>query len=168
MQNSIRKKPWNRIDLPVYSISSTDGEGNYNMHIITYVTAVSMQPKQFICGIYYGTKTLEHILKHKTFVLQLLSHHQYKLVNVLGKKSGNNYNKIAYLQKKNLLQTWNGFYILKDALAVMQLQAHEVAITQTTKPDHHLFLCDLLAYKNLHEGEALTIDTLRKHNIIRM
>lgn len=165
---SIRKKPWNRVNLPVYSVSSTDGKGNHNMHIITYASAVSMQPKQFVCGIYNGTKTLAFVQKHQQFVLQLLSEQQYKLVNVLGKKSGNNYDKIAYLQKRNLIITWNGFFILKEALAVMQLSAHSLAVSSTAQPDHQLFLCDLLAYKNLHEGNALTVDVLREHNIVRM
>ena len=162
------KKPWNRVNLPVYSISSTDGNGNHNMHIITYATAISMQPKQFVCGIYNGTKTLSLVHRHKYFVLQLLAETQYKLVNVLGKKSGNNYNKIAYLEKRDLLTWWNGFYILKDALAVMHLAANPVDITATAQPDHQLFICDMLAYKNLHAGNALTLDVLRHHKIVRM
>ena len=39
------KKPWNRINIPVYSVSSKYGE-KQNMHICTYVSAVSMQPKR--------------------------------------------------------------------------------------------------------------------------
>ncbi|QEC68012.1 flavin reductase family protein [Panacibacter ginsenosidivorans] len=165
---SLRKKPWNRVNLPVYSVSSTDGKGFHNMHIITYASQVSMQPKQFICGIYYGTKTLELVQTHKRFVLQLLSKEQYKLVNILGRKSGNDYNKIIYLEKKNLLQPWNGFYILKHALAVIELQAHDLLLPDTTMPDHHLFLCSVIAYKNLNDGQPLTLDELRKHKIIRI
>lgn len=165
---SLRKKPWNRINLPVYSLSSTDGKDNHNMHIITYASQISMQPKQFICGIYYGTKTLELVQQQKRFVLQLLSKEQYTLVNVLGKKSGNNYNKIAYLEKKKLLQQWNGFYILKDALAVIELEAHDLLLPKTDRPDHRLFLCNVVAYKNLNEGAVLTLDELRSHKIIRI
>ena len=56
------KRPWNRVNLPVYSIASTDGKGNYNMHIITYAGQMSMEPKRFVCGIYEGTKTLENVI----------------------------------------------------------------------------------------------------------
>jgi len=63
---SIRKKPWNRTDHPVYSISSTDGKEN-NMHIISYVTAISMQPKRYVVGVYEGTKTLDLINKRSGF-----------------------------------------------------------------------------------------------------
>lgn len=165
---SLRKKPWNRVNLPVYSISSTDGNGNHNMHIITYATAISMQPKMFVCGIYNGTKTLAHVQQHPRFVLQLLHANQYALVNILGKKSGHNYDKMQYLRKRQLVIEWNGFYILKDALAVMELEGTHLSSPGEATPDHQLYLCKLLAWKNLHEGIALTLDDLRKRNIIRM
>ena len=120
---SLRKKPWNRINLPVYSVSSTDGYGNHNMHIITYATQISMQPKQFLCGMYHGTKTLGNIQQHNKFVLQIMSANQYALVNILGKKSGHVYDKMKYLHKHGLLQPWKKYYILKDALAVIELEA---------------------------------------------
>ena len=93
------KRPWNRVNLPVYSISSTDGKGNFNMHIITYANQISMNPKRFVCGIYEGTKTLENVVGHKEFVLQLLSEKQYRLVDLLGKKSGHQFNKMERLEK---------------------------------------------------------------------
>ena len=76
----IRKKPWNRVNLPVYSISSKSAENN-NMHIITYTSQISMQPKRFICGIYHGTQTLINVEKSGEFVLQLLADNQYRLVD---------------------------------------------------------------------------------------
>jgi flavin reductase (DIM6/NTAB) family NADH-FMN oxidoreductase RutF len=167
----IRKKPWNRVNLPVYSISSKDLEGNANMHIITYAQAVSMQPKQFICAIYYGTKTLELIEKNPTFILQILGADQYRLVDLLGKKSGNTINKIERLQKRKLLIEWNGFSILKDALAVIEMKAtplyfkEEIGVKQ---PDHKLFLCDVVAYKNLHDGTHLTTQILKEKKILRI
>lgn len=163
----IRKKPWNRIDLPVYSISSKDDKGNSNMHIITYAQAVSMQPKQFICAIYYGTKTLELVEANPHFVLQLLSANQYRLIDLLGKKSGKSINKIERLNKRNLLTKWNGFYILKEALAVMEIKA-EALITKGKQPDHKLFLCNVIAYKNMNAGNALTLDILREKKMIRI
>lgn len=165
-----RKKPWNRVNLPVYSISSKDNNGNANMHIITYAQAVSMQPKQFICAIYYGTKTLELVEANPHFVLQILAAEQYRLVDLLGKKSGNTINKIERLQKRNLLIEWNGFYILKEAIAVMEMKAVPLSFEEglgTNSPDHKLFLCDVVTYKNINEGEALTLDILREKNLIR-
>lgn len=158
------KRPWNRINLPVYSISSTDGKGNYNMHIITYANQISMQPKRFVCGIYEGTKTLENVISHSEFVLQLLSEKQYRLVDLLGKKSGHQINKIERLEKRKIITYWNGFPVLKDALAVMHLKV----ISSFPGGDHTGFLCDVLQYKNLNEGESLTLDTLRAHKLIRI
>ncbi|MDE3234912.1 MAG: flavin reductase [Bacteroidota bacterium] len=164
-----RKKPWNRINLPVYSICSTDGNGNYNMHIITYTQAVSMQPKQFICAIYKNTKTLSNIQSYPHFVLQLLHAGQYNIVTLLGKESGNQINKMARLQKRKLLTEWNGFPVLKDSLAVMEMKAFPLQVHSVQEqPDHVLYLCDVIDYINLNEGEALTLDILREHKIIRI
>ena len=163
----VRKKPWNRVNLPVYSISSKDDNGNANMHIITYAQAVSMQPKQFICAIYHGTRTLELVEANPHFVLQIMSAGQYRLVDLLGKKSGKDINKIERLEKRKLLTTWNGFYILKDALAVMEMKA-EALSSKGKRPDHKLYLCDVVAYKNMNDGEALTLDILREKKMIRI
>ncbi len=165
---SLRKKPWNRVNLPVYSISSSDGNGNHNMHIITYASQISMQPKQFICGIYNGTKTLENIQRYNRFVLQILDKNQYRLITLLGKKSGKTVNKIKLLEKRGLIEKWNNHFILKDALAVIEMEAFLVSITTSKKPDHQLYLCNVLDYKNLNEGEPLTLDVLRENKLIRI
>lgn len=159
----IRKKPWNRVNLPVYSISSKSDDA-HNMHIITYASQISMQPKRFICGIYHGTQTLINIEVSGEFVLQLLADTQYRLVDLLGKKSGKNINKIDRLQKRNELMDWNNFHVLKNCLAVMQLKV----ISSLEGGDHKGFLCDVVAYKNLNEGNVLTLDTLREKKLIRI
>jgi len=158
-----RKKPWNRINLPVYSISSM-ANGKANMHIITYATAISMQPKRFICGIYHGTQTLMNVEATGEFVLQLLDEKQYRLVDLLGKKSGKTVDKMSRLQKRKELAEWNGYPILKNCLALM----HMKVISSFEGGDHQCFLCDVVAYKNLNEGEALTMDVLREHKMIRI
>jgi flavin reductase (DIM6/NTAB) family NADH-FMN oxidoreductase RutF len=158
----IRKKPWNRVNLPVYSISSRF-DNMYNMNICTYTSAVSMKPKQLMVAIYNDTKTLEIVNNSTTFVLQLLAAKQYRMVDLLGKKSGKNIDKISRLEKRELMAEWNGYKILKDALALIEL---EVVNTMQAE-DHTLFLCTVIDYKNLNEGEALTLDNLREHRLIR-
>ena len=158
------KRPWNRVNLPVYSISSSDGNGRHNMHIITYASQISMQPKRFICGIYHGTKTLENIQKNGVFVLQLLADHQYRLSILLGKESGHTVDKIARLEKRKLITNWKHHLILKDAIAVMELSV----IESFEAVDHKAFLCNVNDFKNLHEGKSLTLDILREHKLIRI
>ena len=159
---SLRKKPWNRTDHPVYSISSSDGKEN-NMHIISYVTAISMQPKRYVVGIYEGTKTLELVEKNPVFVLQILSKKQAPLVRLLGQQSGNKINKIERLKKRNLLTEWEGFPVLKEAAAVLLLRATE----SFDGGDHRGFICDVLAHKNLNDEAILTLNYLRDKKIIR-
>lgn len=158
----IRKRPWNRVNLPVYSVSSHGNKAN--MHICTYVSAVSMQPKRMMVALYEGTLTLENVQNSGHLVLQLLSSHQYNLVNLLGKQSGHAIDKIARLHKRDLLQEWNGFFVLKEALAVMELKT----MAQINAGDHTLFVCDVAAYKNLNDGMPLTTQILHEKKIIRI
>ncbi|MDE3247632.1 MAG: flavin reductase [Bacteroidota bacterium] len=158
-----RKRPWNRVNLPVYSISSCSGEER-NLNIITYVTGISMEPKQFVCGIYHHTKTLELVNRRGEFVLQLLPASQYRLVSLLGKQSGYSVNKIERLQKRSLLVEWKGFYVLKDALAWLHLSVSN----SFEAGDHKGFLCDLVQWKNQQDGEPLTLDMLRDKGLVRM
>ena len=161
--SSMRKKPWNRVNLPVYSISSKNNN-NENMHIITYASQISMTPKRFVCGIYEGTQTLLNVEGSGEFVLQLLKNDQYRLVDLLGKKSGKTIDKISRLRKRNMITEWNNYAVLADALSWMHLKV----VSTFEGGDHKGFLCDVLAYKNVVEGEALTLDDLRKHQLIRI
>lgn len=156
-----RKKPWNRVNLPVYSIASKGGDG-FNMHICTYATAISMQPKRFAVCIYKGTKTLDNIKEQSHFVLQVLSKDQFSIVNLLGKKSGKKVDKIKILERRKMLDNWEDFKILRDSLAVIKLKV----TNSFDGGDHIVFICDLQKYKNLNDGEELSLKTLREKGII--
>lgn len=156
------KRPWNRVDLPIYSVSSYN-EQEANMHICTYVSAVSMEPKRMMVAIYKGTKTLALVEQNPHFVLQLLSKSQYNLIKLLGQSSGNNIDKISRLKKRNLLSSWKQFNVLKDALAYMELATLE----KIDAGDHIMHLCEMISFSNNLDGEPLTLDILRKKGIIR-
>jgi len=164
----MQKKPWNRVDLPVYSVSSCDNKGNSNMNIITYASQISMKPKQFICGIYKHTKTLSNVLENPVFVLQLLSAQQFNLVQLLGKQTGNQIDKMQRLQKRNCVTEWNGYTVLKECLAVMEMHATHIVASIEAQPDHELFLCNVISYKNLNDGAPLTLNILREKKLIRI
>lgn len=156
------KKPWNRSSQPVYSVSSYHA-GDANMHICTYVTAVSMQPKRFIVALYKGTRTLELVGRERRFVLQLLSSEQHRLIPLLGRKSGHQTDKIALLNRRGLLTEWEGVQVLSQALAWMDLSV----IDTMDGGDHVVVLCDLLRYRNVCPGPPLTLDILRLKGLIR-
>ncbi|MFN3841121.1 MAG: flavin reductase family protein [Cyclobacteriaceae bacterium] len=160
MMKSLRKKPWNRVDQPVYSIAS-EAEGQVNMNICSYATPVSMVPKRFIVAICKNTLTLELVKKNPQFILQYLSQEQYKLINLLGKKSGHSINKIQRL--KNQVASYNHFTVLKDCLAYVHLSV----LSWLDGGDHWCVLCDVESYKNMNEKEPLTLRYLKKKKIIR-
>ncbi|HVZ56160.1 MAG TPA: flavin reductase family protein [Chitinophagaceae bacterium] len=159
---SLRKKPWNRISQPVYSVCSQDPRHGFNMNICTYVTAVSLHPKRFIVAVYEGTRTLENLQQDPHFVLQLLAEDQYPLVRLLGKQSGRFVSKPARLGNRHPLCTWNGFSCLAQSLALIELRA----LAQWPGGDHRLFFCEVLAYRNLRDGRELQTGDLRARGII--
>ncbi len=91
------KRPWNIIDLPIYSLQTTDKKGSINMNICTYVTAISIKPKMYSIAIDYNTKTFENLENSSEAILQILSFDNMKLVRNLGKKSGYKLNKNHFL-----------------------------------------------------------------------
>jgi flavin reductase (DIM6/NTAB) family NADH-FMN oxidoreductase RutF len=155
------KRPWNIPDMPVYSLATY--KNMLNMNICTYVTAISMKPKLYGIAIYNNTKTLENVEQSDYAVLQLLHPSQYALVNFLGKKSGKNYDKQAYLSKKDLLQLWNDYEILKNISACLLLK--KISFQQTG--DHVLYVWEVEKYVSFH-SEVLTRSILSEKKIIRI
>lgn len=154
------RKPWNRPDLPVYS-AATLGENGGNMNICTYVTAVSMTPKRMAVAFYKGTLSLENAQQHPEFILQLLARDQYRLVRLLGQKSGRTTDKLTRL--KESLSEHHGYPYLKDAAAHMMCSI----IEWIDAGDHHLAICEVTSYANLRDTELLTTGYLRERKIIR-
>ncbi len=168
------KKPWNIINVPIYSISSKN-DGQVNMNICTYVTSVSMNPKRYMVAVYHNTQTHLNISLKQTFVLQLLSEMQYGLVKNFGQKSGFSFNKQQFLERKNRLKLienenpyatfiWQDFTVLKNAVALLLLKPLQVI----EAGDHDMFLCDVVTYKNLNNLPLLTLDVLRDKKLVRI
>lgn len=169
------KKPWNLPDLPVYSLM-TESEGRVNMNICTYVCAMSMSPKRYAIGIYYKTKTLENIQKGSTIVLQLLARHHWPVVRNFGQKSGLNFDKHDFLNRKNQGNTqhphrkpyectrWHHFLVLKNALAYVELHT----VWHQSAGDHELYLFDIRKHQTLCEDAPLRISDLRENGLVRI
>lgn len=156
------KRPWNRINLPVYSVSSKNN-GVENMHICTYVSSVSMSPKRMMVALYHNTKTLDIVTQNPHFVLQLLSETQYNLIKLLGQTSGNTTDKISRLKKRGILSSWKNFTVLKEALAYIELKS----INTIDGGDHTVHICDVISFYNNLPGEPLTLNILRDKKLIR-
>jgi flavin reductase (DIM6/NTAB) family NADH-FMN oxidoreductase RutF len=155
------RRPWNLIDCPVYSLA-TYADGQVNMNICTYVTAISMEPKIYAIAIYKNTKSLENMLKSEHAILQFLHPEQFKLIKNLGQRSGNTFDKHKYLSKNNLLESWHGYDVLKNTSARILL--HKIDYKETG--DHLLFTFRAEKYKSYHP-EVLTSEILRIKKIIR-
>ena len=168
------KRPWNLINVPVYSVSSRNNEIT-NMNICTYVSAVSMEPKRYMVAVYQNTQTLENIQNKNEFVLQLLAESQYGLVRNFGQKSGKIFDKQGFLNRKNqnkiaekenpyAIVFWNNFEVLSNAVSLILLKPIQII----PAGDHDMYLCDVVSYENLNDSPILTLDVLRQKKLIRI
>lgn len=157
------KRPWNRPDYSVWSLSTIDQEGKYNMNICTYVTAISMKPKQFAIAVYKGTKTYENIKQSKTCILQLLGEHQSGAIRNLGKSSGFNKDKVAIVNKKHPIIITQDLAVMSDSLGYCVIEYDQII---ETGGDHDVIIGNVISYKNLNEGEVLTTKKLGELKII--
>ena len=155
------RRPWNIANPSVYALT-TMNEGEVNLNICTYVMAISRKPKMYAISIEKGSKTLENIDKNKECVLQLLHHSQYHLIRPLGKKTGYNFDKKGYLEKKKLLTEWNGQCVLKKCCAYILIEIQNNMETG----DHFLFTGKAIKYKTLNESNILTFQDLIDRKII--
>ena len=156
----IRVKPWNRVDGPIYSLSTT-ANGRGNLNICSYVTPISMKPKRFIVGIFKDTKTLENLEANPVGLLNYMAIDQANHVNLLGKKTGNTMDKIAKLGDQ-IEHVGDGLYKLKGVLAILRLKFME----RIDCGDHWAWLAHVESYENLREVEPLTLDELKRLKLI--
>jgi len=173
------RKFWNLPAVPVYSLLTHDSNGSYNMNCCTYVTPVSMDPKQFMVAVYQGTKTLDNLEKnpHQTVVLQLLAPEQASLIRLLGRQSGYRTDKIQRLQQRGLLDVWRGQPVIKEAAAWAEMQSLGPLMVPTPvlskgprssagPGDHQCWLLGLNSSRVLRE-DCLDNATLRRLGLIR-
>lgn len=156
------RRPWNIINSPIYSLATYEN-GKVNMNICTYVSAISMHPKQYLVAIDYKTQTYQNLLEADHAVLQILSFDNIKLVKPLGKKSGKKTDKQAYLLKKDALIDWNGHQVLKGAAAYVQLRKIEA---YNSGGDHEHFFFQMEKFKTISEHNILMFQDLIDQKII--
>lgn len=159
--NDMRKKPWNRVDQPVYSIASS-WNGKANMNICTYTVPVSMKPKIYVVALYRNTCTLDLVTKRKEFLLQLLAIKHDRLVRLLGKTTGRTFEKLSLI--KSPVHWHSGMPYLADALAFIHLIVDDFIDTG----DHVSAICRVKTYRNLNTGKPLTVFHLKNKKIVRI
>lgn len=158
------RRPWNIIDMPVYSLATyAAGTGHaVNMNICTYVMAVSRKPKLYAIALEHGSRTLHNLEENGLAVLQLLRQDHMSLVRPLGKRSGHDFDKIAYLRRQDLLGNWKGQKVLRDAAAYLLLEVCD----QRRTGDHELFTFSVRHSRTLSESEILMFHDLIDRNMI--
>lgn len=77
------------LDVPTYSMATTNEDGTTNMNILTYATPVSVRPDRvWAIGLYKDTLSYENFCRERSCILQLLKDDHIPLVKLLGGSSG--------------------------------------------------------------------------------
>lgn len=89
--------PFSALTTPVYSLSTNGATagGLPSMNIVTFASPVSISPRAFAVGLYRDTLTWSNFLDTRTGVLQILRCKHLPLVELLGRTSGNDVDKLA-------------------------------------------------------------------------
>jgi flavin reductase (DIM6/NTAB) family NADH-FMN oxidoreductase RutF len=157
------RKLWNHAPYPIWSLSTLDNTGTCNMNICSYVTPISMKPKEFIVGIYYNTQTFENISKTKHGLLQLLAKDQDHLVRQLGKKSSLKTNKMKKILKEESVGTHNSYTYLQECIGYIELEFYKII---KTSGDHAIGIARMKSHTSLQNKQTLTLQDLQEKNII--
>jgi len=155
------KRPWNLVDMPVYSLATYDEA--VNMNICTYVSAVSMKPKIYMVAIDYQTKTFQNLENSDTAVLQVLHQDNIPLIRLLGKSSGRKVDKASKLKSKGFLTSWQEHGVLTGACAYLLLRM----IGRTNiGGDHELFYFNVEKSSTKRESGILMFQELVDKGVI--
>jgi flavin reductase (DIM6/NTAB) family NADH-FMN oxidoreductase RutF len=140
-----KRRPWNDVSEVVYSISSCNQDGIPNMNIATYITPVTMKPKQYLIAVYRNTQTHANIFqKNNQFLLQALSTDSLPVVKIFGKKSGKTYDKVPAIVQATS-HSWEGIPYLDTAAFVLVCNPvnyfvigdHDVILVEIVRTIHH-------------------------------
>lgn len=82
------------IDVPTFSMATTNEDGTTNMNILTYATPVSVRPDRvWTLGLYKDTLSYANFCRERSCILQLLKEEHIPLIKLLGGSSGTTVDK---------------------------------------------------------------------------
>ena len=132
------------------------------MNICSYVMASSCMPKLYTIALEHESQSLDNLMENGDCVLQLLTHSHLGVIRTLGKKSGRHINKEDYLEKKDMLETWKNYPVLKHCAAYLHLSK----LDQIPSGDHNLLLFQVNGFKSITDRDILMWQDLINNKII--
>ena len=160
--------PYASLSVPVYSLATAptspagDSAGVASMNITTYACPVTIKPsRRMAVALYTHTATARNMLATGRGVLQVLRKQHAPLVELLGKRSAHDCDKMKALRDDFGIAVVEryGVRTIADVAGVMELKI--VSIEHAG--DHHLALCDVGEYESFEgDGEVLYTGDLPK------
>ncbi len=132
-----------------------------NANIASWVMQCAMQGKYFVVALYHPDYTLELVKQSKILNINLLAEDQYRLVNLLGRKSGRQVQKLTKIahQLDN-----RGCPFLLESIGYFQCEVSH----STSGGDHELVVCKVIKQVKLNpDKQVLTMNYLREKKLVR-
>lgn len=153
--------PYTALSSPVWSLAT--GGPTPTMNILTYFTPVSIDPRMCAVAVFKGSLSLRNLDAEGAAVLQLLGGRHAGLVELLGKRSGADVDKLAALEALGEpVEERYGVPTLASALAVVELEP----VRTVDAGDHELVVCAVKRHERLEDEEPLTTGELRRLGVL--
>ena len=140
------------------------------MNITTYCSAVGIKPvRRYALGLYVGTLSRENFKATGAGVLQILNRNQAGAIDLLGRRSGRDVDKIDLLERDHGLEVerWHGIPIIRGCTAGLLLKLGESMNGAHDCGDHDIVLCDVCdVYAGDRAAPVLTTGFLRDRGLL--
>lgn len=180
-------------DLPIWSLSTLNSDGNTNMNIMTYIYPVGTKPRiTWALSLYEHTLSYQNFVREGWGVAQALNVKHDKLVDLLGRNSGKDLDKLQGLRSLGYTTTTLSvihpsisIQVLSDASSCVYLRAKKTSVVSATSGpagprsedssftgsvvdagDHRLILCDVLqSWVSESPEQRMTASFLRSRGL---
>ena len=148
------------------------------MNIVTYCSAVAISPvRKYAIGLYVGTLSWENFKRTGVGVLQLLNENHIGLVDLLGKQSGRDVDKLETLARKHdmRIEEWHDIPILSGCSGALLVRlakeedeiGKEKHLSLISCGDHEVAICDVVdSYCGDKATPLLTTGILRERGLL--
>lgn len=146
---AVETPAYSTLSTPVYSLSTACPDArSHTLNIVTYASPIAIQPdRMYALSLFKNTMSWKNMLQSKRGVLQILQQKHAVLLDVLGRQSGYNIDKLEAISKLGFEIDYRfGLPVLKDSIGVMQL---EIVFPPLDCGDHDVVVCKVVGFENI-------------------
>lgn len=155
--------PLMSLSKPVFSLATNAaaGGGVPTMNLVTYMSAMSIEPRTISIGLYRGTQSWANFLDTRKGVIQVLRKKHMPLFELLGKTSGRAVDKAAAAQDAGFaVARFFGHSVIADCYGFLEIEM--LGSRPVSVGDHDIVICAVANHMSNPANEA---DVLYTHHL---